>query len=302
MWAVNVSLADVRRVPSSSDFYADIDPNQETQVLYNEAVEPDEPFEKKEGWIKIKAIEQPRFRDESGWTGYPGWVREQQICYQKERGDKDLVVTKPWANLTVKGEKIQVPLGTTFQKISKENGLWKVHLPCGNLGKIDELDAKELTPLSDIPLRIIETAKMLLGNRYTWGGLSPQGSVSSTFTSVDCSGLVHLSYRTQGIKIPRDADCQFRLCQEIKPKNLRAADLIFLFPVEGGRVNHVILYIGNDQFIDANISDKKVVMSSGQERFGIPFSQMDNGSEMRTKNKQYKIHFGRIQGTECLKV
>ena len=46
----------------------------------------------------------------------------------------------------------------------------------------------------------IEEARAFLGAPYLWGGMSERG--------IDCSGLVHMSWRRLGRLVPRDADRQ----------------------------------------------------------------------------------------------
>lgn len=300
MWAVNVSVADVRTRPVPADFNAEIDRDQETQVLFNEEVEVGE---KRDGWIKIQAVQQERFRPEMGWTGYPGWIREDQICTRLEKPKFDLVVTYPWASLERGKGTLPLPMGTYLQKMGETGGEQEyctVLLPQGDLGTILKQHVSTFSnSLEPKRLAIIESAKKLIGHRYTWGGLCPeQMEVKSTFTSIDCSGLVHLAHRVQGIKIPRDADCQFKKCHPIEPQKMQPADLIFLSPIDRERITHVILFIEGDQFIDANIADRKVVISTASQRFGISFRDMANKMEVKTLNssptKAYRIHFGRI--------
>jgi len=51
------------------------------------------------------------------------------------------------------------------------------------------------------PMQVIELAKShFLGTPYVWGGRSPEGA--------DCSGLIQLLARSQGIHIPRDSGDQ----------------------------------------------------------------------------------------------
>jgi cell wall-associated NlpC family hydrolase len=60
-----------------------------------------------------------------------------------------------------------------------------------------EPDPSWLAPRAVEPL---EAARALLGAPYLWGGMTEQG--------IDCSGLVHMSFRAAGRLVPRDADQQ----------------------------------------------------------------------------------------------
>jgi cell wall-associated NlpC family hydrolase len=94
---------------------------------------------------------------------------------------------------------------------------------------------------------LITTAKKYLGVPYQWGGESPS-------TGFDCSGFVQYVFARYGITLPRVSRAQSTIGTPINFTDLQPGDLIF-FSMESNRiVNHVGIYIGNDQFINASCS------------------------------------------------
>ena len=80
------------------------------------------------------------------------------------------------------------------------------------------------------PALVLDTARRLLGAPYLWGGLGPAG--------IDCSGLVHLAYRLQGARVPRDAADQYAAAERIPLPDAGPGDLFF-FARDDGHVFHV---------------------------------------------------------------
>jgi cell wall-associated NlpC family hydrolase len=87
----------------------------------------------------------------------------------------------------------------------------------------------------------VDVARTYLGTRYLWGGMTAAG--------IDCSGLVHMSYRRLGRLVPRDADQQEDAAQEVT--ELEPGDLI----TYGEPVNHIAFYVG----------DGKILHSTGRD-------------------------------------
>jgi cell wall-associated NlpC family hydrolase len=85
-------------------------------------------------------------------------------------------------------------------------------------------------------------AREQLGQPYCFGGGSP--------SCFDCSGLVQYCYREQGIELPRTVRKQVRVGREVAQHELLPGDLVF-FRIRTGDVDHVGIYIGDDEFVHA---------------------------------------------------
>ena len=86
---------------------------------------------------------------------------------------------------------------------------------------------------------ILSHAQQAIGTPYRFGGNSPDG--------LDCSGLVEMTYRAAGIRVPRTADGQFRALPQVDAP--RPGDLLFFG--DGNKATHVGIYGGNRQMIHA---------------------------------------------------
>jgi gamma-D-glutamyl-L-lysine dipeptidyl-peptidase len=105
-----------------------------------------------------------------------------------------------------------------------------------------EATADWLEPTADDP---VAYARALLGTRYLWGGMSPGG--------IDCSGLVHLSFRATGRLVPRDADQQEAAGTPVSEEALRPGDLVSYGDGEGA--DHVAFWLGAGQILHATRRD-----------------------------------------------
>lgn len=107
---------------------------------------------------------------------------------------------------------------------------------------------------------VIKTAKKMLGVRYRYGGTSPS-------RGFDCSGLVQYSHKAAGINLPRTTGQLFKAAKRISRRYLKAGDLVFFKTSLSRLVSHVGIYLGNNKFIHAPSSGKRVKINSMKEKY-----------------------------------
>lgn len=103
--------------------------------------------------------------------------------------------------------------------------------------------------------KAIDLLKQQLGKPYVWGNEGPN--------SFDCSGLVQYIYKNAlGKDLPRVSYDQSKVGQAVSREDLQVGDLVFFDTMNKGRVSHVGIYIGNNEFIHAANSKKGVIKST----------------------------------------
>ncbi len=103
----------------------------------------------------------------------------------------------------------------------------------------------------DLRSELVETAKQFIGIPYRWGGTTAENGF-------DCSGLTMVSYRLNGLNLPRVSRNQFQAGKWVSKAQLRPGDLVFFATKGGTRVTHVGMYIGDGNFIHAPRTGKDV--------------------------------------------
>lgn len=111
----------------------------------------------------------------------------------------------------------------------------------------------------DVREELVSTARRFLGVPYRWGGEDRSG--------FDCSGLTMVSYRLNGLDLPRNSRAQFDAGRPVARQTLQRGDLVFFATQGGRRVTHVGMYIGNDEFIHAPRAGQTVRVASLTSRY-----------------------------------
>lgn len=111
------------------------------------------------------------------------------------------------------------------------------------------------------------------GTPHRMGGMSKDG--------VDCSGFVILAYHEvfeQKFKNRRAEDIFFEL-QPIDQEDLQPGDLVF-FKINGYRIDHVGIYLGNQNFAHASSSSGVVISSLELDYFKRRFFKGGRKAEL----------------------
>ena len=165
-------------------------------------------------WSKIKMH----------FDGYEGWVDSRQI--------------KPISEEELANRKTTI-VTENFQSVIMKQGRTLL-----SMGSEVEFPTVASRRSHDLRESIVKTAEELLNIPYLWGGRS--------FFGVDCSGLVHLVYKINGIKMPRDSYQQGEIGTPLTfVEESRPGDLAF-FENKEGKIIHVGIMMENQKIIHAS--------------------------------------------------
>jgi len=125
---------------------------------------------------------------------------------------------------------------------------------CGTQTAVERPDrgpAKQtITRSPNMGTRAAAVALQQVGVPYLYGG--------STSRGFDCSGLVQYSYSRAGKNVPRTTGQLWSATSTVRREDLQVGDLLF-FSIEG-KMSHVGMYIGEQQFVHAPSSGKTVTV------------------------------------------
>jgi cell wall-associated NlpC family hydrolase len=229
-----VDRPDPRAWPAalSNDDRRRLVPRVLTQLLLGEPVQV---IEWDGAWARVVAPWQPSERDD---RGYPGWVRSAHLATLPTLGAQEAVVTRQ-ATPLFDGANARADVATyaTILPVAEISDVAvRVYLPGGGRAWLD----REACIVRDTPVvrdpagidadQVLDQARRFAGLRYLWGGMSAYG--------LDCSSLVHITYRQFGAIVPRDANDQAAASTRLLRSDARCGDLLF-FQRDGKPIHHV---------------------------------------------------------------
>ncbi|WP_042275735.1 C40 family peptidase [[Clostridium] dakarense] len=230
------------------------------------------------GWFKIKMS-----------NGIVGWGSTSYIVETNQSSnDSNENTQKPSTSTPIQGKRgkikanpklnIRSGAGTTYSVIGSanngdivdlleksSNGWYKIKSQNGTIGWGSGDYIEETTessnnnnnnnntpqPPSSIDKNaVVNLAYELMGKPYKWGAEGPD--------SFDCSGFTQYVYKQSGGKsIPRVSRDQARYGTAVSRENYAPGDLVSFDTDGNGEVNHVGIYVGNNQFIHCSGTPSK---------------------------------------------
>ena len=248
----NVTVAPLRAEPSDRS-------EMVSQLLFAEYVEI---VSENPKWALIKSL----------YDAYGGWIDKKQLANiegetsHKEHLTNGVVSVDLWSkaiNLNT-GETVVICMGTilpivTDGKFTLEGVSYSFD------GNVKPLNAK-------LPIKqISQSAKLLIGTSYLWGGRTPIG--------IDCSGFTQLVYRLNGIPLHRDA---WQQSEQGLPVDFtleaQPGDLAFFDNLDGA-ITHVGIIV----------EDSKIVHASGKVRVDLLDHQGIFNAETKTYTHKLRV-------------
>lgn len=217
----------------------DDDSERVTELRYGQAVEG---FDADGEWRRVRCPD-----------GYLGWVSGETLT-DPEPIDSDRFVTAP----RVEDPEFFDPAETEHMDVlyagnpcertatRSGDGTITVRFRTGAVARLPT-DAVGQPPEDSDGGDVVAVAESFLGTEYRWGGMTVDG--------IDCSGLVWVAHRANGVVMPRDADQQRRMGRPVPRSDLEPGDLLF-FP------GHVAISTGGSDVVHAERDSGGVVKAS----------------------------------------
>ena len=105
---------------------------------------------------------------------------------------------------------------------------------------------------------IKNTALKYIGGAYVWGG-------NKLGSGVDCSGFVQQIFKQYGVSLPRVSKEQAKQGVAVSSSNKKVGDLVF-YANSNGVIDHVAIYIGNNQVVHAASTKTGIKISNWDYR------------------------------------
>lgn len=159
----------------------------------------------------------------------------------------------------------QLPYGSKLEIIYADLGWYNVRMENGVTGFVfapyitkAEIIVSEPDSIGD---KVATDAFQYIGYRYVYGTAGP--------SSFDCSGFTTYLYKQYGVSLPRTSTSQGSVGIYVNKTELVPGDIVCFSNRSDRKINHVGIYVGNDEFIHASTSNRGVVKDSLSEDYYV---------------------------------
>ena len=160
-------------------------------------------------------------------------------------------------------ETAELQRGESFPVLAYEDG-WALiekdgcsgYLYVSDCATMIETTCEKVDPEIALRNKVVDYALQFVGNPYRWGGIDPN-------KGADCSGFtMYVMEKVAGVSLSHSSRAQAGEGKKVSEP--QAGDLIFYS--EGGRINHVAIYIGDGQIVHASSQKTGIIVSAWNRR------------------------------------
>ena len=148
----------------------------------------------------------------------------------------------------------QLPAGSNVDIIYADNGWYNIKMENGVTGFVSASFIKKGSQTNTDGKKIVDEALKHVGKTYTYGASGPN--------AFDCSGFSSYVYRQVGYSLPHSSNTQGTMGSYVSKDLLSPGDLVFFSNRSDRSINHVGIYIGNNNFVHAATTSKGVRVDS----------------------------------------
>ena len=208
--------------------------------------------------------------------GYVGWIKKEDLSTRKTKylDENKAKITALFAPIYKERSLHRHPplailsYGTYLQVNSFGKRWAEISLVNGQKGYILTSSIEKDPHVLSIK-EMVNEAKRFVGLPYLHGGSSSYG--------MDCSGFVQFLFRQVGVNLPRNSYVQAKsdLLKTVDMANLQPGDLLFFnaklkAQQEKGSINHVGIYLGDNEFIHSS------TLNFDKNRAGVQISKLSD--------------------------
>ena len=221
----NLSIVPVRGKPVDSA-------EMTSQLLFGELMEVQAIHK---GWTKIRMV----------YDDYEGWIDAKQMFFISDETFSKFNQFPPHLIVDLIGILRNVSNDMLFPVVFGSSLPYIVN----NTFYIEDTKYEYEGNITDSNIKpgieaFINNAYMYLNTPYLWGGRSPFG--------IDCSGLIQMSLKMTGIKMPRDAWQQAEIGSTIDFLPEAGSGDILFFENEEGKIIHTGILLEKDKILHAS--------------------------------------------------